>query len=141
VNLAYSQRNRSACCRIPVYSKSVKAKRIEFRPPDPSSNPYLCLAALLMAGLDGVQNQIDPGEPMDKDLYDLPPEEAAKVKQVPGSLGAVLDALEEDYEFLLAGDVFTEDLLEAYVAYKREAEVDPVRIRPHPHEFTLYFDI
>jgi glutamine synthetase len=141
VNLAYSQRNRSACCRIPVYSKSVKAKRIEFRPPDPSCNPYLCLAALLMAGLDGVQNQIDPGEPMDKDLYDLPPEEAAKVKQVPGSLGAVLDALEVDYEFLLAGDVFTEDLLEAYVAYKREAEVDPVRIRPHPHEFTLYFDI
>jgi glutamine synthetase len=141
VNLAYSQRNRSACCRIPVYSKSPKAKRVEFRPPDPSCNPYLCFAALLMAGLDGVQNQTDPGEPMDKDLYDLPPEEAAKVKQVPGSLSAVLKALEEDYEFLLAGDVFTGDLIEAYIAYKIEAEVDPVRMRPHPHEFTLYYDI
>jgi glutamine synthetase len=141
VNLAYSQRNRSAVCRIPVYSKSPRAKRIEFRAPDGACNPYLCFAALLMAGLDGVQNQIDPGEPMDKDLYDLPPEEAALVKQVPGSLGAVLDALEEDYEFLLKGDVFTLDLLEAYIAYKRETEVDPVRMRPHPHEFTLYFDI
>ena len=141
VNLAYSQRNRSACCRIPVYSRSPKAKRIEFRPPDCSCNPYLCNAALLMAGLDGVQNQIDPGEPMDKDLYDLPPEEAAKVTQVPGALDEVLDALEEDHEFLLAGDVFTPDLIEAYIAYKREAEVDPVRMRPHPHEFTLYYDI
>jgi glutamine synthetase len=140
VNLAYSQRNRSACCRIPVYSKSPKAKRVEFRPPDPSCNPYLCFAALLMAGLDGVQNQIDPGEPMDKDLYDLPPEEAAKVKQVPGSLSVVIAALESDYEFLLAGDVFTEDLIEAYLAYKIEAEVDPVRMRPHPYEFTLYYD-
>jgi glutamine synthetase len=141
VNLAYSQRNRSAVCRIPVYSKSPKAKRVEFRAPDPTCNPYLCFAALLMAGLDGVQNQIDPGEPMDKDLYDLPPEEAALVKQVPGSLAAVLEALEADYEFLLTGDVFTEDLIEAYIAYKREAEIDPVRMRPHPHEFTLYFDI
>jgi glutamine synthetase len=141
VNLAYSQRNRSAVCRIPVYSKSPKAKRVEFRAPDPSCNPYLCFAALLMAGLDGVQNQIDPGEPMDKDLYDLPPEEAAKIKQVPGSLTAVLKALEEDYEFLLAGDVFTEDLIESYLAYKVEAEVDPMRMRPHPHEFTLYYDI
>lgn len=141
VNLAYSQRNRSAICRIPVYSKSPKAKRIEFRAPDPSCNPYLCFAALLMAGLDGIQNQIDPGEPMDKDLYGLPPEEAAMIKQVPSSLAAVLDALEEDHEFLLKGDVFTPDLLEAYIAYKREAEVDPVRIRPHPYEFTLYYDI
>jgi glutamine synthetase len=120
VNLAYSQRNRSAVCRIPMYSKSPGAKRIEFRAPDPSCNPYLCFAALLMAGLDGIQNQIDPGDPMDKDLYDLPPEEAAKIKQVPGSLGEVL---------------------EAYIAYKREAEVDPVRMRPHPYEFTLYYDI
>jgi len=141
VNLAYSQRNRSAVCRIPMYSKSPKAKRVEFRAPDPSTNPYLCFAALLMAGLDGVQNQIDPGEPMDKDLYDLPPEEAAKVKQVPGSLTAVLDCLEADHEFLLKGDVFTPDLLEAYIEYKRTAEVDAVRMRPHPHEFTLYFDI
>jgi glutamine synthetase len=141
VNLAYSQRNRSACCRIPVYSKSPKAKRVEFRPPDPSCNPYLCFAALLMAGLDGVQNQIDPGEPMDKDLYALPPEEAKKIKQVPGSLSAVLDALKADYEFLLAGDVFTEDLIEAYIAYKVETEVDPMRMRPHPYEFTLYYDI
>jgi len=141
VNLAYSQRNRSAVCRIPMYSKSPKAKRVEFRAPDPSANPYLCFAALLMAGLDGVQNQIDPGEPMDKDLYDLPPEEAIKIKQVPGSLEAVLEALEDDYEFLLKGDVFTTDLLEAYIAYKREAEVDPVRMRPHPYEFTLYYDI
>jgi len=141
VNLAYSQRNRSAVCRIPVYSKSPKAKRVEFRAPDPACNPYLCFAALLMAGLDGVQNQIDPGEPMDKDLYDLPPEEALKVKQVPGSLSAVLAALEADYEFLLKGDVFTMDLLEAYIAYKRTAEVNPIRMRPHPYEFTLYYDI
>ncbi len=141
VNLAYSQRNRSAICRIPMYSKSPKAKRVEFRAPDPSTNPYLCFAALLMAGLDGVQNQIDPGDPMDKDLYDLPPEEAAKVKQVPGSLEAVLYALEADYEFLLKGDVFTPDLLESYIAYKRSAEVDPIRMRPHPYEFTLYYDI
>jgi glutamine synthetase len=141
VNLAYSQRNRSAVCRIPVYSKSEKAKRIEFRAPDPSCNPYLCFAALLMAGLDGVQNQIDPGEPMDKDLYSLPPEEAAKIKQVPGSLTAVLDALKADYEFMLAGDVFTEDLIESYLAYKVSAEVDPMRMRPHPYEFTLYYDI
>ena len=141
VNLAYSQRNRSAICRIPVYSKSPKAKRIEFRAPDPSANPYLCLPALLMAGLDGIQNQIDPGEPFDKDLYELPIEEAKLIKQVPGSLGAVLDALEADHEFLLKGDVFTMDLLEGYVKYKRQTELDPVRMRPHPHEFTLYFDV
>jgi glutamine synthetase len=141
VNLAYSQRNRSAVCRIPIYSKSPKAKRIEFRAPDASCNPYLCFAALLMAGLDGVQNRMDPGEPADKDLYELPPDEAKMIKQVPGSLAEVLDALESDYEFLLKGDVFTEDLLEAYIAYKREMEVDPIRMRPHPHEFTLYYDI
>jgi glutamine synthetase len=141
VNLAYSQRNRSAICRIPVYSKSPRAKRIEFRAPDPSCNAYLCFAALLMAGLDGVQNRIDPGEAMDKDLYELPPEEAKQIKQVPGSLGDVLDALEADHEFLLKGDVFTTDLIEAYISYKREIEVDPVRMRPHPHEFTLYYDV
>jgi glutamine synthetase len=141
VNLAYSQRNRSAICRIPVYSKSPKAKRIEFRAPDPSCNPYLCFAAQLMAGLDGIQSQIDPGEPMDKDLYALPPEEARKVKQVPGSLGDVLNALEADHEFLFKGDVFTPDLLEAYISYKRQVELDPVRLRPHPYEFTLYYDI
>jgi glutamine synthetase len=141
VNLAYSQRNRSAICRIPVYSKSPRAKRIEFRAPDPSANPYLTFAALLMAGLDGVQNQIDPGEPADKDLYELPPEEAKLIKQVPGSLSDVLDALESDYEFLLKGDVFSMDLLEAYISYKREVEVDPVRMRPHPYEYTLYYDV
>jgi glutamine synthetase len=141
VILAYSQRNRSACCRIPVYSKSPKAKRIEFRPPDPSTNPYLCFAALMMAGLDGIQNRIDPGEPMDKDLYGLPPEEAKQVKQVPGSLAEVLDALEKDHEFLLKGDVFTPDVLEAWITYKRDVEVDPVRMRPHPYEFFLDFDV
>jgi glutamine synthetase len=141
VNLAYSQRNRSAICRIPAISKSPKAKRIEFRAPDPSCNPYLCFSALLMAGLDGVQSRIDPGEPVDKDLYDLPFEEAKQIKQVPGSLGDVLEALEADHAFLLKGDVFTKDLLETYIAYKRQYELDPVRMRPHPHEFTLYFDI
>lgn len=141
VNLAYSQRNRSAACRIPVYSKSPRAKRIEFRPPDPTANPYLCFAALLMAGLDGIQNRIDPGDPMDKDLYELPPEEIELIEQVPGSLDAVLDELEADHEFLLKGDVFTSDVLEAWISYKREVEVDPVRLRPHPYEFLLYYDV
>ncbi len=141
VNLAYSQRNRSAICRIPVYSKSPKSKRIEFRAPDPSCNPYLCFSALLMAGLDGIQNRIDPGAPADKDLYELPPDEAKQIKQVPGSLAAVLDALEEDHEFLLKGDVFTTDLLDAYISYKRDTEVNPMRMRPHPHEFTMYYDV
>jgi glutamine synthetase len=141
VNLAYSQRNRSAICRIPVYSKSPKAKRIEFRAPDPSCNPYLCFAALLMAGLDGIQNCIDPGEPLEKDLYSLPPEQAKMVKQVPGTLDEVLAALEADHDFLLKGDVFTEDLLETYIAYKIENEVNPMRMRPNPHEFTLYYDV
>ena len=141
VILAYSQRNRSACCRIPVYSKSPKAKRIEFRPPDPSANPYLAFAALLMAGLDGIQNQIDPGEALDKDLYGLPPEEAAELKQVPGSLKDVIEALLADNEFLLKGDVFTPDLIEKYAEYKMTQEFDQVRLRPHPHEFTLYYGI
>jgi len=139
VNLAYSQRNRSAICRIPV-TKSTKAKRVEFRAPDASSNPYLCFSAILMAGIDGILNRIDPGEPTDKDLYELPAEEAKLIKQVPSSLSAVLDALEADHDFLLQGDVFTSDLLEAYISYKRQVEVDPVRVRPTPYEFTLYFD-
>ena len=141
VILAYSQRNRSAAVRIPVYSKSAKAKRIEFRPPDPSANPYLALAALLMAGLDGVQNRIDPGEPLDKDLYDLPPEEAKALKQVPGSLDAVIAALKADHAFLLKGDVFTPDLIEKYCEYKIRNEFDAVRMRPHPYEFTMYYGI
>ena len=141
INLAYSQRNRSACVRIPMYSKSEKAKRIEFRTPDPSCNPYLSFAACLMAGLDGVKNKTDPGKPIDKDLYELPPEEAAKVKQLPGSLDEVLDALEADHEFLLRGNVFTPDLLETWIDYKRKNEVDAIRLRPHPWEFALYFDI
>lgn len=141
VKLAYSQRNRSACVRIPMYSKSPKAKRVEFRPPDPTANPYLAFSAMLMAGLDGIQNQIDPGEPFDKDLYDLPPEEAAQIKSTPGTLGEVLDELEADTDFLLQGDVFTPDLLETYIEYKRENEVDALNLRPHPHEFTLYYDI
>ena len=140
VNLAYSQRNRSAVCRIPVTS-SEKSKRVEFRAPDSTSNPYLCFSAILMAGLDGIQNRIDPGNPVDKDLYELPREEAKKIKQVPGSLGDVLSALEADHDFLLKGDVFTPDLLEAYIAYKRQNELDPVRIRPVPYEFVLYYDI
>jgi glutamine synthetase len=139
VNLAYSQRNRSAICRIPV-TKSTKAKRVEFRAPDASSNPYLCFSAILMAGLDGVLNRIDPGDPTDKDLYELPAEEAKLIKQVPSSLSAVLDALEADHDFLLQGDVFTTDLLEAYISYKRQVEVDPIRVRPTPYEFTLYYD-
>lgn len=141
VILAYSQRNRSAACRIPVYSKSPKTKRVEFRPPDSSCNPYLGFAAMLMAGLDGIQNRIDPGEPMDKDLYGLPPEELKKIKQVPGSLTDVLNALEADHEYLLKGDVFTEDMIETWISYKREMEADPVRLRPHPYEFVLYYDV
>jgi glutamine synthetase len=141
VNLAYSQRNRSAICRIPVYSKSPKAKRIEFRAPDPSCNPYLCFAALLMAGLDGIQRRLNPGEPVDKDLYELPLEEAKMIKQVPGSLEDVLNALEEQHDFLMKGDVFTSDLISSYIRYKRDVELGPVRMRPHPYEFTLYYDI
>jgi glutamine synthetase len=141
VNLVYSQRNRSAACRIPLYSKSPKAKRVEFRCPDPACNPYLAFAAMLMAGLDGVQNRIEPPEPMDKDLYDLPPEELANVPQVPASLEEALRALEADNEFMKAGGVFTDDLLETWISYKRLSEIDQVRLRPHPWEFMLYYDI
>jgi glutamine synthetase len=140
VNLAYSRRNRSAACRIPMYSSSPKAKRIEFRPPDPSCNPYLAFAAMMMAGLDGIQNKIDPGRPMDKDVLDLTPDELARVSSMPASLEDALDALQKDHLFLLQGDVFTEELLSAYIDYKR-TEVDAIRLRPHPFEFALYYDI
>jgi glutamine synthetase len=140
VNLAYSARNRSAAIRIPTFSESPKAKRIEYRPPDPAANPYLCYAALLMAGLDGVLNKIDPGEPMDKNMYELPPEELAKVPQVPGSLEEALNYLEKDHEFLLKGDVFTQDFLEMWISHKRK-EHDAIRLRPHPYEFFLYYDV
>lgn len=141
VNLVYSARNRSACIRIPVTGSNPKAKRIEFRVPDPSSNPYLCFAAMLMAGLDGIQNRIEPPEPVDKDLYELPPEEHAQIAQVPGSLGEVLDNLEADHDWLTAGNVFTPDLIQTWIDYKRSAEIDPIRLRPHPHEFELYYDV
>jgi glutamine synthetase len=141
VNLVYSQRNRSACVRIPITGTNPKAKRLEFRVPDPSCNPYLAFAAMLMAGLDGIKNKIEPPEPVDKDLYELPPEEHAAVAQVPGSLEKVLDSLEADHEYLLDGGVFTPDLIETWVTWKRENEVDPIRLRPHPHEFELYYDI
>jgi glutamine synthetase len=141
VNLVYSQRNRSASVRIPLYSRSPKAKRLEFRCPDPSCNPYLAFPAMLMAGLDGIQNRIEPPAPLDKDLYDLPPEELAAVPQVPGSLEEALDALEADQDFLKVGNVFTDDLIDAWIAYKRQNEVDALRLRPHPWEFHLYYDI
>jgi glutamine synthetase len=141
VNLAYSRRNRSAAVRIPMYSASPKAKRVEFRPPDPSSNPYLAFAAMMMAGLDGVLNKIDPGEPLDKDIYDLSPEEMKNVPSMPGTLDEALTALEDDHGFLLKGDVFTEELIETYVGYKRKNEAEAVRLRPHPYEFALYYDI
>jgi glutamine synthetase len=141
VNLAYSRRNRSAACRIPMYSASPKSKRVEFRPPDPSCNPYLAFAAMMMAGLDGVENKIDPGQPLDKDIYDLGPEELAKVPSMPGSLEDALEALERDHQFLLKGDVFTEELIRTYIDYKQEKEVNAVRQRPHPYEFALYYDI
>ena len=141
VNLAYSRRNRSAACRIPMYSASPKAKRVEFRPPDPSANPYLAFAAMLMAGLDGLLNRIDPGEPLDKDIYDLSPEEMKTVPSMPASLDEALTCLEQDHGFLVKGDVFSEDLIETYIAYKRKNEADAVRLRPHPYEFALYYDI
>ena len=141
VNLVYSQRNRSAAIRVPVYSRKPALKRIEFRCPDPAANPYLAFSAMLMAGLDGIARKLDPGAPVDKDLYDLPPEELADVPSVPGSLEEALDALEADHEFLLAGDVFTEELIGDWIAYKRESEVDAVRLRPHPWEFHLYYDV
>jgi len=141
VNLVYSQRNRSACIRIPITGSNPKAKRIEFRCPDPSSNPYLAFAAMLMAGLDGIKNKIEPHAPVDKDLYELPPEEAADIPQVPSSLPEVLEALEADHDYLLEGGVFTKDLIDTWISYKRTAEIDYVRLRPHPAEFELYYDI
>jgi glutamine synthetase len=141
VNLVYSQRNRSAAIRIPITGANPKAKRIEFRAPDPSSNPYLAFSAMLLAGLDGVKNKIEPLEPVDKDLYELAPEEHSSVPQVPATLPAVLEALEADHDYLLAGGVFTPDLIETWIDYKRTAEVAPIALRPHPHEFELYFDI
>ncbi|MFP3712560.1 type I glutamate--ammonia ligase [Puerhibacterium sp. TATVAM-FAB25] len=141
VNLVYSARNRSACIRIPVTGSSPKAKRVEFRVPDPSANPYLAFSAQLLAGIDGIKNRIEPAAPIDKDLYELPPEEHAQIAQVPASLDAVLDNLEADHEFLTQGDVFSEDLIATWIDYKRRNEVDPVRLRPTPHEFELYYDI
>jgi glutamine synthetase len=141
VNLVYSARNRSASVRIPMYSENPKAKRLEFRCPDATSNGYLCLSALLMAGLDGIQNKIDPGEPHDMNLYELSKEEAAKIRTVPGSLDASLAALEKDHDFLLKGDVFTKDVIDVWIDYKRTQEVDALRMRPHPYEFHMYFDI
>jgi len=140
VSLAYSSRNRSASLRIPTYSPSPKAKRVEVRFPDPSSNPYLAFAAMLMAGLDGIENKIDPGEPMDKNLYDLPPEELAEIPMMPGSLHAALENLEADHAFLTKGDVFTEDTIAEWIEYKRINEADPVAMRPHPYEYFLYYD-
>jgi len=140
VNLAYSSRNRSAAIRIPTYSPSPKAKRIEVRFPDPACNPYLGFAAMAMAGIDGIENKIHPGEPLDKNIYALTAEEKKGVPSMPGSLEEALAHLEADHDFLLKDDVFTEDLLETWVSYKKEVEIDPVRLRPHPHEFELYFD-
>jgi glutamine synthetase len=141
VNLAYSSRNRSAAIRIPMYSASPKAKRIEYRSPDPSCNGYLAFSAMLMAVLDGIENRIDPGEPLDKDIYGLSPEELAEVPSTPGSLEEAMNALEQDHEFLLKGDVFTMDAIEMWLEYKRANEVDALRMRPHPYEFFLYYDI
>src|SRR4029079_16255203 len=139
-NLAYSARNRSAAVRIPTYSENPKAKRIEYRPPDPAANPYLAFAALLMAGLDGIQNKIDPGEPLDKNIHELPPEELKKVPNVAGSLSESSAHLEKDHEFLWKGDVCTRDFLEMWISNKRK-EHDALRLRPHPYEFHLYYDV
>jgi len=141
VNLAYSSRNRSAAIRIPMYSASPKAKRLEFRTPDPSCNGYMAFSAILMAVIDGIENRIDPGEPLDKDIYGLPPEELANIPSAPGSLEEALAALKEDNSFLLKGDVFTQDVIDKWIEYKTKNEVNPIKLRPHPHEFALYFDI
>jgi glutamine synthetase len=141
VNLVYSARNRSACVRIPVYTPNPKTKRLEYRPPDGACNTYLGFPAMLLAGLDGIENQIDPGPPLDKDSYDLTPEEEAAITTTPGSLEDALRALEEDHDFLTRGGVFTSDVLEVWLEYKRENEIDPMRLRPHPWEFYLYFDV
>jgi glutamine synthetase len=140
VNLAYSARNRSAAIRIPTYSPSPKAKRVEFRTPDPAATSYLCFSALLLAGLDGIQNRIDPGDPLDKNLYELPPEEIAKVPTVPDSLLGAMEVLESDHEFLLKGDVFTKDFINNWIELKKK-EYDALRLRPHPYEFYMYFDL
>ncbi|WP_022665336.1 type I glutamate--ammonia ligase [Desulfospira joergensenii] len=141
IKLAYSSRNRSAAIRLPMYSGSPKAKRIEFRTPDPSANGYMAFSAMTMAMIDGIQNKIDPGDPMDKNIYDLPPEELAEIPSAPGSLEEALEALKDDHEFLLKGDVFTKDVVDYWIDYKMENEVKPVISRPHPHEFYLYYDI
>lgn len=141
VNLAYSSRNRSAAIRIPMYSANPKSKRIEFRCPDPSCNPYFALSAILMAAIDGIQNKIDPGDPLDKNIYDLPPEELAHVPYTPRSLHEALEALKANHEFLLKGDVFTQDVIEAWISYKLENELDPIRLYPHPYEFVLYYNV
>jgi glutamine synthetase len=141
VNLAYSQRNRSASIRIPMYSPSPKAKRVEFRCPDPSCNPYLAFSAMLMAGLDGVINRIDPGDPLDKDIYDMKPEELVNVPSTPGSLNEALKNLSEDHEYLLKGDVFTEDVIETWIKYKIDKEIKPMALQPHPFEFSMYYDV
>ena len=140
VNIAYSQRNRTASVRIPTYSSSPKSKRMEFRCPDPSANPYLAFTSILMAGLDGVKNKIDPGKPTDINIYAAPADILAKIPSTPGSLAEALDALDKDHAFLLEGDVFTKDVIETYISYKREKEIDPINLRPHPHEFNLYYD-
>ena len=141
INLAYSKRNRSACVRIPMYSKSEKAKRIEFRCPDPTANPYYAFSAMMMAGLDGIEKKIEPPAPLDKNIYDLEPEEKAKVKSVAGSLDEALDNLEKDHDFLLKGNVFTQDVIDTWLDYKRTNEIDAIRLRPHPYEFALYYDV
>ncbi len=141
VNLAYSGSNRSAAIRIPAAARQPKAARLEFRTPDPTANPYLAFSAMMMAGLDGIQRKLDPGEPLDKDIYSLTPEELEGVPSVPGSLEGALDALAQDHEFLLKGDVFNTDIIESWIAWKRNNEVGQVRMRPHPHEFALYFDV
>ena len=141
MNLAYSRRNRSAAVRIPMYSTNPKAKRLEFRPPDPSCNPYLAYSAMLMAGLDGIENKIDPGGPLDKDIFDLSKEELSHVPSVPGSLEESLEALEKDHAFLTKGGVFTKEFIDLWIDYKMSKEVNPMRMRPHPYEFNLYYDI
>ena len=141
VNLVYSSRNRSAAIRIPMYSERPQTKRIEFRCPDASSNPYLAFSSIMMAAIDGIQNKIHPGDPLDKDMYKLSPEEYEKIRSAPGSLDEALNALEEDHDFLLAGDVFTADVIHYWIKYKRDNEIDAIRTRPHPYEFCMYFDI
>ena len=141
VNLAYSQRNRSASVRIPMYSASPKAKRVEFRCPDPSCNPYLAFSAIMMAGLDGIMNRIDPGDPLEKDIYDMSPEELKDVPSTPATLEGALEALANDHEYLLKGDVFTEDVVKTWIDYKTDKEIKPMALQPHPHEFALYYDV